>query len=142
MIELTSTVTQGQDATQQAASQAAVQDGTAGSEQTGQSQDQQTVQAADADSVQSDDTVTGTTTSTGDTITVDVPARSIHLNISAEEFARRQAAWQPPPRRYERGYGWIFGQHILQAALRGCGAKVLASKMRKSAATLLLRPSS
>ncbi len=69
-IELTSTVTQGQDATQQTAGQAAVQDGTAGSEQTGQSQDQQTVQTADADSVQSDDTVTGTTTSTGDTITV------------------------------------------------------------------------
>ena len=56
---------------------------------------------------------------TGDTITVDVPARTIHLNISDEEFARRQAAWQPPPRRYERGYGWMFGQHILQAH-EGC----------------------
>jgi dihydroxy-acid dehydratase len=56
---------------------------------------------------------------TGDTITVDVPARTIHLNISSEEFARRQAAWQPPPRRYERGYGWMFGQHILQAH-EGC----------------------
>ncbi len=56
---------------------------------------------------------------TGDTITVDVPARSIHLNISDEEFARRQAAWQPLPRRYERGYGWMFGQHILQAD-QGC----------------------
>jgi dihydroxy-acid dehydratase len=56
---------------------------------------------------------------TGDTLTVDVPARSIHLNISSEEFARRQAAWQAPPRRYERGYGWMFGQHILQAH-EGC----------------------
>jgi len=56
---------------------------------------------------------------TGDTITVDVPARTIHLNIGDEEFARRQAAWQPPPRRYERGYGWMFGQHILQAH-EGC----------------------
>lgn len=56
---------------------------------------------------------------TGDTITVDVPARRIHLNISDEEFARRKAAWQPPPRRYERGYGWMFGQHILQAH-EGC----------------------
>jgi dihydroxy-acid dehydratase len=56
---------------------------------------------------------------TGDTITVDVPARRIHLNISDEEFARRRAAWQPPPRRYERGYGWLFGQHILQAD-QGC----------------------
>ena len=55
----------------------------------------------------------------GDTITVDVPARTIHLNISDEEFARRKAAWQPLPRRYERGYGWLFGQHILQAD-QGC----------------------
>ena len=56
---------------------------------------------------------------TGDTITVDVPARTIHLNISDEEFVRRKAAWQPLPRRYERGYGWMFGQHILQAD-QGC----------------------
>ena len=55
----------------------------------------------------------------GDTITVDVPARRIHLNVSDEEMARRKAAWQPPPRRYERGYGWMFGQHILQAD-QGC----------------------
>ena len=26
---------------------------------------------------------------------------------------------QAPPRRYERGYGWMFGQHILQAH-EGC----------------------
>ncbi len=56
---------------------------------------------------------------TGDTISVDVPARRIHLNISDEEMARRKAAWLPPPRRYERGYGWMFGQHILQAD-QGC----------------------
>jgi dihydroxy-acid dehydratase len=52
---------------------------------------------------------------TGDTITVDVPARSIHLNISDEEMARRRAAWVAPPPRYERGYGWMFGRHIMQA---------------------------
>lgn len=56
---------------------------------------------------------------TGDTITVDVPARRIQLNVSDEELARRKAAWQAPPRRYERGYGWMFGQHILQAH-EGC----------------------
>ena len=56
---------------------------------------------------------------TGDRITVDVPARRIHLDISDDEFTRRRAAWQPPPRRYERGYGWMFGQHILQAH-EGC----------------------
>ncbi|MFP3711116.1 dihydroxy-acid dehydratase, partial [Paraburkholderia sp. SIMBA_009] len=38
---------------------------------------------------------------TGDLITVDVPARSIHLNVSDEELAARRAAWTPPPKRYE-----------------------------------------
>lgn len=56
---------------------------------------------------------------TGDLITVDVPARSIHLNVSDEELAARRAAWTPPPRRYERGYGWMYSQHILQAD-EGC----------------------
>jgi dihydroxy-acid dehydratase len=55
----------------------------------------------------------------GDTISVDVPARTIHLDVSNEELARRQAAWLPPPPRYERGYGWMFSRHILQAN-EGC----------------------
>jgi dihydroxy-acid dehydratase len=56
---------------------------------------------------------------TGDRITVDVPARRIHLEIEEAEFERRKAAWQAPPPRYERGYGWMFGRHILQAD-QGC----------------------
>jgi dihydroxy-acid dehydratase len=56
---------------------------------------------------------------TGDRITVDVPARRIHLEIDQAEFERRKAAWQAPPPRYERGYGWMFGRHILQAD-QGC----------------------
>lgn len=55
----------------------------------------------------------------GDLITVDVPARTIHLNASDDELAARRAAWTPPPPRYERGYGWMFGRHILQAD-QGC----------------------
>ena len=56
---------------------------------------------------------------TGDSISVDVPARRIHLEVSDEELAARRAAWTPPPRRYERGYGWMFSRHILQAD-QGC----------------------
>jgi len=56
---------------------------------------------------------------TGDLITVDVPARRIHLNVSDAELAERRAAWVTPPRRYERGYGWMYAQHILQAN-EGC----------------------
>jgi dihydroxy-acid dehydratase len=56
---------------------------------------------------------------TGDMISVDVPNRSLHLDISDEEFAKRKAAWQPAQPRYERGYGWMFSKHILQAN-EGC----------------------
>jgi dihydroxy-acid dehydratase len=56
---------------------------------------------------------------TGDRISVDVPARRIHLDVSDAELAERRAAWRPPPKRYERGYGWMFSRHILQAD-QGC----------------------
>ena len=52
---------------------------------------------------------------TGDTISVDVAARSIHLDISDEEMAQRRAAWTPPAPQYGRGYGQMFSQHISQA---------------------------
>ena len=55
----------------------------------------------------------------GDLISVDVPARSIHLQVSDDELAARRAAWVAPPTRYERGYGWMFSRHILQAD-QGC----------------------
>jgi dihydroxy-acid dehydratase len=56
---------------------------------------------------------------TGDLITVDVANRSIHMEVSDLELARRRAAWKPPKRRYQRGYGYMFSQHILQAN-EGC----------------------
>ncbi len=56
---------------------------------------------------------------TGDLITVNVPARTIHLEVSDEELATRRAAWVAPPTRFERGYGWMFSRHILQAD-EGC----------------------
>ena len=52
---------------------------------------------------------------TGDIVSIDVEARSIRMEISDEEMAARRAAWVPPERRYERGYGWMFSQHIQQA---------------------------
>jgi dihydroxy-acid dehydratase len=56
---------------------------------------------------------------TGDRISVDVPNRSIRLEVSDEELARRKAAWRPPAPRYQRGYGYMFSRHILQAD-EGC----------------------
>jgi len=67
---------------------------------------------------------------TGDRITVDVPARTIHLEISDEEMAQRKAAWTPPPPRYERGYGWMFSRHIKQAN-EGCDFDFLETTFGK-----------
>src|SRR5690606_7542418 len=64
---------------------------------------------------------------TGDMITVDVPARRIHLEISDEELATRRADWVAPERRFERGYGWMFSQHILQADA-GCDLDFLETQ--------------
>ncbi len=56
---------------------------------------------------------------TGDIVEVDVAARSINMQVSEEELARRRAAWTPPPVRYERGYGYAFTKHVEQAN-EGC----------------------
>jgi dihydroxy-acid dehydratase len=56
---------------------------------------------------------------TGDMISVDVAARSIHLDVSDEELALRKAQWVQPAKRFARGYGWMFSRHIMQAD-QGC----------------------
>lgn len=56
---------------------------------------------------------------TGDIITLDVPNRSIRLEVSDAELQRRRVETPPPAPRYERGYGWMFSRHIGQAD-QGC----------------------
>ncbi|MEU5001636.1 L-arabinonate dehydratase [Streptomyces sp. NPDC021622] len=62
---------------------------------------------------------------TGDLITLDVEARSLHLAVSEEELERRRAAWTPPPARYGRGYGALYSEQITQADT-GCDFAFLA----------------
>ena len=62
---------------------------------------------------------------TGDTITLDVEARTLQLNVDDEELARRRAEWTPPPARYERGYGALYNDQITQADT-GCDFEFLA----------------
>jgi dihydroxy-acid dehydratase len=69
---------------------------------------------------------------TGDEISIDVEARSISLNVSDEELARRQAARKAPEPRYERGYGWMFTKHIQQAD-SGCDFDFLQSSFGRPA---------
>jgi dihydroxy-acid dehydratase len=48
----------------------------------------------------------------GDMIEVDVPARRIHLDISAAELASRLAAWRPNHETAESGYTWMHQHHV------------------------------
>jgi dihydroxy-acid dehydratase len=62
---------------------------------------------------------------TGDTITLDVPARTLRLEVDDAELERRRAAWTPPPQRWERGYGALYQEQITQADT-GCDFAFLA----------------
>lgn len=51
----------------------------------------------------------------GDLITLDVPARLLHLHVDDAELAARRAAWTPPPPHADRGYVKLYIDHVLQA---------------------------
>jgi dihydroxy-acid dehydratase len=55
----------------------------------------------------------------GDIVSIDLDARTLDLEVSADEVQRRRAAWNEPAPRYRRGYGALFLAHILQAD-EGC----------------------
>ncbi len=69
---------------------------------------------------------------TGDVVSVDVPARRIHLDVSDEELVRRRVQWKAPAPRFGRGYGWMFSAHILQAD-QGCDMDFLQTQFGESA---------
>jgi dihydroxy-acid dehydratase len=69
---------------------------------------------------------------TGDMISLDVAERSLSLNVSAEDLAERRRAFKAPEPRYERGYGWMFSQHIRQAH-EGCDFDFLETGFGKPA---------
>ena len=53
----------------------------------------------------------------GDTITLDVPNRSLHLHVSDEEISKRKGQKVAMPYMVERGYVHLFQQHVEQAHL-------------------------
>ncbi|MCZ7934775.1 L-arabinonate dehydratase [Agrobacterium leguminum] len=63
---------------------------------------------------------------TGDMISIDVPNRTIKLELDDDEIARRRATYQPLPPCFTRGYGAMFSKHIQQAD-KGCDFDFLES---------------
>jgi dihydroxy-acid dehydratase len=55
----------------------------------------------------------------GDMIVLDVPHRRLDLEVSADQLAERITQFHPPARKYVRGYGAIFLDHVMQAH-EGC----------------------
>jgi dihydroxy-acid dehydratase len=56
---------------------------------------------------------------TGDLITLDVPARRLHLHVDDDEIAQRMASLQRSPHSPTRGYAKLYVEHVMQA---DCGA--------------------
>ncbi len=55
----------------------------------------------------------------GDVIALDIEARTLNVELSNSELARRRAAWTPPPMQYERGFARLYIEHATQAP-EGC----------------------
>jgi dihydroxy-acid dehydratase len=51
---------------------------------------------------------------TGDVIALDVPARTLTLEVPADELERRRSSHRPPPGP-RSGYAWLYTEHVLQA---------------------------
>jgi dihydroxyacid dehydratase/phosphogluconate dehydratase len=61
---------------------------------------------------------------TGDMIELDIAARRLHLDVADDELARRKSEWRQPPRKFQRGFGAIYANHITQADV-GCDFDIL-----------------
>jgi dihydroxy-acid dehydratase len=53
---------------------------------------------------------------TGDWITLDVPSRTLTLEVPDDELGRRRGEWTPPPPPASRGWTWLYTQHVQQAS--------------------------
>ncbi len=51
----------------------------------------------------------------GDMIEMDVPKRSLTIDVPAEELARRRAAWKAPEPAMKGGYQGLYVNHVQQA---------------------------
>jgi dihydroxy-acid dehydratase len=52
---------------------------------------------------------------TGDWVELDVPARTLRMEVDDQELGRRRQQWQPPAAPPARGYARLYFDHVLQA---------------------------
>jgi L-arabonate dehydrase len=52
---------------------------------------------------------------TGDWVELDVPARTLRMEVDDQELDRRRQHWQPPAAALARGYARLYFEHVLQA---------------------------
>ena len=69
---------------------------------------------------------------TGDTVRLDLANRRLDMLVDEEELDARRTALTPPEPRFERGYGWMFLQHVTQAD-QGCDFDFLQSDFGRTA---------
>lgn len=55
----------------------------------------------------------------GDWIELDVKGRTLKLDVTDDELEKRKRNWKPPVFNEDRGYTWLYRQHVLQAD-EGC----------------------
>ncbi|CUH82563.1 L-arabinonate dehydratase [Tropicibacter naphthalenivorans] len=70
---------------------------------------------------------------TGDIVRLDLPNRTLDMLVPDDEIERRRAAWTPPEPRFQRGYGWMFSKHVMQAD-KGCDFDYLQASFGAAAA--------
>jgi L-arabonate dehydrase len=63
----------------------------------------------------------------GDWIELDVPGRTLHLDVSEEELAKRRADWQPTTPAADRGWQRLYTNHVMQAN-EGCDLDFLVGR--------------
>ena len=63
----------------------------------------------------------------GDSVRLDVPSRTLEVDVSDAEMARRRAEWRPPAPAADGGYTALYRDHVLQAD-RGCDFDFLVGR--------------
>lgn len=69
---------------------------------------------------------------TGDTIRMDLGARTLDMLVDEDEIVARRAAWVAPEPRFARGWGYMFQRHVGQAD-QGCDFDYLTTQFGRTA---------